>query len=154
MIITLPWKNFVRERQLIKKEARVNRITRRKTLVVNKCHLILHASSFLLAGVGTTKRLPKATPSCVKRQTPKAALKNVSRPRNRFANEPNSQIKQNPPPKDNRDFKINDIQNLFNNDYFKATDVSQLAQALVQALRQVGQATKLYVLSTNFFCFE
>ncbi|CAF0860056.1 unnamed protein product, partial [Adineta ricciae] len=95
------------------------------------------------AGVGTTKRLPKATPSCVKRQTPKAALKNVSRPRNRFANEPNPQIKQNPPPKDNRDFKINDIQNLFNDERFKTADVSQFALALVQALRQVGQSTKL-----------
>ncbi|UJR31282.1 hypothetical protein I4U23_018782 [Adineta vaga] len=94
------------------------------------------------AGVGTTKRIPKARTSCVKRQTPKAALKNVSRPRNRFANEPNPQIKQNPP-KDNRDFKANEIQNLFNDDYFRTGNVSQFALALMQALRHVGQSTKV-----------
>ncbi|CAF0824467.1 unnamed protein product [Adineta steineri] len=92
---------------------------------------------------GATKKLTKGTPSCVKRQTPKAALKNVSRPRNRFANEKNSQMsltaKQNP----SKDFKANDIQNLFNDDYFKTTNVSQFALALVQALRHVGQSTKI-----------
>ncbi len=101
--------------------------------------------SSLLAGTGTTKRLTKGTPSCVKRQTPKAALKNVSRPRNRFAHEKNPQLplttKPNPPKENN---KIQDIQNLFPNDYLKSANVSQFALALVQALRQVGQSAKMY----------
>ncbi|CAF3372679.1 unnamed protein product [Rotaria socialis] len=101
-------------------------------------------------GTGLTKRLTKANPSCVKRQTPKAALKNVSRPRNRFANEKQSQmsltIKQNPA-KDNSTLtvnnKINEIQNLLPDDFLKSTNVSQFALALVQALRHVGQSTKI-----------
>lgn len=105
---------------------------------------------FLAGSVGTTKRIPKGTPSCVKRQTPKAALKNVSRPRNRFANEKNPPIpplttKPNPPPPpSSSSSKPNELQNLFSNDYLKTTNVSQFALALVQALRQVGQSTKMY----------
>ena len=93
------------------------------------------------AGGGTTKRLTKGTPSCVKRQTPKAALKNVSRPRNRFANEKNSVPTKQLPSKDNS--KSNELQHLFSNDYLKTANVSQFALALVQALRHVGQSTKM-----------
>lgn len=103
----------------------------------------------ILAGTATTKRLTKGTPSCVKRQTPKAALKNVSRPRNRFAHEKNAQIplanKSVNPSKET--IPTVDIPNLFSNDYFKSTNVSQFALALVQALRQVGQSTKMYVIN-------
>lgn len=109
----------------------------------------------ILAGTATTKRLTKGTPSCVKRQTPKAALKNVSRPRNRFAHEKNSQIplanKSFNPPKEN--ISTTDIQNLFSNDYLKSTNVSQFALALVQALRQVGQSTKMYAINL-FDCYS
>ncbi len=98
----------------------------------------------VLAGTAATKRI-KGTTSCVKRQTPKAALKNVSRPRNRFAHEKNPQIpltaKPNPPKENN---KTADIQNLFSSDYLKSANVSQFALALVQALRQVGQSAKMY----------
>ncbi|CAF4225806.1 unnamed protein product [Rotaria sp. Silwood2] len=104
-----------------------------------------------------TKRLTKETPSCVKRQTPKSALKNVSRPRNRFANDKQSQISlttttQNLS-KDNlirmKDYKTNDIQNLFHDDFLKSTNVSQFALALVQALRHVGQSTKIQQQESN-----
>ncbi|CAF3763812.1 unnamed protein product [Rotaria sordida] len=101
-------------------------------------------------GNGLTKRLTKETPSCVKRQTPKAALKNISRPRNRFANDKQSQIllttKQNLS-QDNliltKDYKTNEIQNLFHEEFLKSPNVSHFALALVQALRHVGQSTKI-----------
>lgn len=99
----------------------------------------------ILAGCGLTKRLTKETPSCVKRQTPKAALKNVSRPRNRFATGKQSQIslteKQNAA-KENL-IQTNDIQSLFNDEFLKSTNVSHFALALVQALQHVGQSAKM-----------
>lgn len=104
------------------------------------------------AGTALTKRIPKATPSCVKRQTPKAALKNVSRPRNRFAKDKQPQIplinKQQNLPKDNQ---TNVLQNLFPDDFLKSTNVSHFALALVQALRQVGQSTKMYGINEKSF---
>ena len=102
----------------------------------------------LLAGNGIIKRLTKGTPSCMKRQTPRAALKNVSRPRNRFANEKQSRIslvttqnsaEENLPIK--KDLQTNEIQNSFHDEFFKSNNVSQFALALAQALRQVGQST-------------
>ncbi len=81
----------------------------------------------------------------------------MSRPRNRFANEKHSQI---PLPttqnlsKDNltipKDFKTNQLQNLFNDEYFKTANVSQFALALVQALRHVEQSTKMYHIESFF----
>jgi hypothetical protein len=104
--------------------------------------------SSIVAGAGTTKRLTKGTTSCVKRQTPKAALKNVSRPRNRFAHDKNPQITLTTKPNPTKDqIKTNEIQNLFTTDYLKSTNVSQFALALVQALRHVGQSTKMYTIS-------
>jgi hypothetical protein len=100
-------------------------------------------------------------------------LKNVSRPRNRFVNEKNSQLsaKQNSSmtkpstsSKDNlpnlKDFQTNEIRNIFNDEYFKSANVSQFALALVQALRHVGQTTKMYEINRlrlhifYIFCLE
>ena len=38
----------------------------------------------------------------------------------------------------------NDVQNLFSNEILKSTNSSQFALALVQALKHVGQSTKMY----------
>ncbi|CAF4746094.1 unnamed protein product [Rotaria sp. Silwood1] len=109
-------------------------------------------------GNALTKRLTKETPSCVKRQTPKSALKNVSRPRNRFANDKQSQISLTTTTKQNllkdnlisiKDYKTNDIQHLFHDEFLKTTNVSQFALALVQALRHVGQSTKIQPQESN-----
>ncbi len=58
-----------------------------------------------------------------------------------------------------KDFKTNQIQNLFNDEYFKTANVSQFALALVQALRHVEQSTKMYHIESFFklrflFCFS
>lgn len=146
-------KNFVKKQRSIKKVYQINQFRREKQIIVRKKICFFNRKIYfpILAGTGTTKRLTKGTPSCVKRQTPKAALKNVSRPRNRFANEKNPQIplttKQNSS-KDN--IKNNEIQNLFTQDYLKSANVSQFALALVQALRQVGQSTKMYEIKNIF----
>ncbi|CAF2601338.1 unnamed protein product [Rotaria sp. Silwood2] len=48
-----------------------------------------------------------------------------------------------------KDYKTNDIQNLFHDDFLKSTNVSQFALALVQALRHVGQSTKIQQQESN-----